>query len=80
MADVTVRGVDKNFGAVHAINGVAPGIRDGEVRIQLGPSNGGKPTLLRKMAGLAMSSGGVLYVGERVMSRLEPPPFTPVTA
>jgi len=72
MAQVTIRGVRKTFGAVDVIHGVDLDIMDGEFVVLVGPSGCGKSTLLRMIAGLETISGGTIQIGERVVNHLPP--------
>ena len=51
---IELRNVTKRFGAVTAVNNVTFSVRDGELMALLGPSGGGKTTVLRMIAGLEM--------------------------
>ena len=67
MAEVELRGIVKNYGAVRVIHGVDLTIEDGTFCVFVGPSGCGKSTLLRMIAGLEEISGGDLMIaGERV--------------
>ena len=72
MAQVTIRGVRKTFGAVDVIHGVDLDIVDGEFVVLVGPSGCGKSTLLRMIAGLETISAGTIQIGERVVNHLPP--------
>ena len=64
---IELRGVTKQFGAVTAVNNVTFSVREGELLALLGPSGGGKTTVLRMIAGLEMPSGGDIFIrGQRV--------------
>ncbi len=72
MADVTLKGVTKQFGAHSVIKGVDLAIADGEFCVFVGPSGCGKSTLLRMIAGLEDISGGTLAIGGRDMTNVGP--------
>src|SRR5215470_3900488 len=72
MADISLRGLRKNFGAHAVVHGIDLEVRDGEFLVVLGPSGCGKSTLLRLIAGLEEISGGEIAIGGRVVNRLEP--------
>ena len=72
MAQVTIRGVRKTFGAVDVIHGVDLDITDGEFVVLVGPSGCGKSTLLRMIAGLETISAGTIQIGDRVVNHLPP--------
>ncbi len=64
MVEVEVRDVRKRFGGVPALEGFSSRFREGEITAVLGPSGGGKTTLLRVIAGLERpDSGEVLFDG-----------------
>jgi sulfate/thiosulfate transport system ATP-binding protein len=64
---IELRNVTKQFGEVAAVRNVSFSVRDGELMALLGPSGGGKTTVLRMIAGLEMpTSGDVLIRGRRV--------------
>src|SRR4051812_6036917 len=59
--------VSKQFGEVVAVNKVDFAIQEGELIALLGPSGGGKTTVLRMIAGLEMPTGGDIFIrGQRV--------------
>jgi sulfate/thiosulfate transport system ATP-binding protein len=61
---IVVESVSKNFGDFVALDDVSLGVRDGSLTALLGPSGGGKSTLLRVIAGLeAPDNGRVLIAG-----------------
>ncbi|MCS6944023.1 MAG: sn-glycerol-3-phosphate ABC transporter ATP-binding protein UgpC [Sutterellaceae bacterium] len=72
MASVTIRNVQKYFGATHVIRGVSIDIADGEFAVLVGPSGCGKTTLLRMIAGLEEITEGEICIGDRVVNRLPP--------
>jgi multiple sugar transport system ATP-binding protein len=63
VAGVEIRGLEKRFGDVHAVDGVTLSIREGEFVVLLGSSGSGKTTLLRMIAGLERPSAGEIYIG-----------------
>jgi sulfate transport system ATP-binding protein len=64
---IEIQNVTKQFGGVTAVNRVSFSIKDGELVALLGPSGGGKTTVLRMIAGLEMpTSGDILIRGQRV--------------
>ncbi|MDM0115222.1 ABC transporter ATP-binding protein [Variovorax sp. J22R133] len=67
MAQISLRGVDKRYGAVHALNDLTLDIRDREFFVLLGPTGAGKSTTLRCIAGLEQpESGDIEIAGERI--------------
>jgi sulfate transport system ATP-binding protein len=62
---IVVESVSKQFGDFVALNDVSLNVRDGSLTALLGPSGGGKSTLLRVIAGLETpDSGRVVIAGE----------------
>jgi sulfate/thiosulfate transport system ATP-binding protein len=62
---IVVESVSKRFGDFVALNDVSLSVRDGSLTALLGPSGGGKSTLLRVIAGLEQpDEGSVLIAGE----------------
>jgi putative spermidine/putrescine transport system ATP-binding protein len=69
MAEVSVRGVSKSFGAVRALREVSLDFANGGFFALLGPSGCGKTTLLRLIAGFDFPDSGTIAIGgERVDS------------
>ncbi len=67
MAEVTLKGVGKRFGATDAVKDVNLTVADREFAVFVGPSGCGKSTLLRLIAGLEeASTGELLFDGQRV--------------
>jgi sulfate transport system ATP-binding protein len=68
---IQVRNVSKAFGDFHALDDVTVDIDSGQLTAVLGPSGGGKSTLLRIIAGLeSPDSGTVLIEGQDVTNVL----------
>ncbi|HEV8543222.1 MAG TPA: ABC transporter ATP-binding protein [Verrucomicrobiae bacterium] len=64
---IEIKNISKSFGNVVAVNSVNFSIQHGELMALLGPSGGGKTTVLRMIAGLEMpTSGDILIRGQRV--------------
>jgi sulfate transport system ATP-binding protein len=64
---IELKNVSKKFGEVAAVNNVTFSVRDGELMALLGPSGGGKTTVLRMIAGLEMPTSGDIFIrGRRV--------------
>jgi multiple sugar transport system ATP-binding protein len=72
MADVSLRGVKKQFGALSVIKGVDLDVKDGEFCVFVGPSGCGKSTLLRMIAGLEEITEGSLAIGGQDMTSIGP--------
>jgi sulfate transport system ATP-binding protein len=64
---IDIRNISKSFNGFQALQDVSLSVPDGSLTALLGPSGGGKSTLLRVIAGLeAPDSGEVLFSGESV--------------
>jgi sulfate transport system ATP-binding protein len=64
---IELKNVSKQFGAVAAVNNVSFSVHEGELMALLGPSGGGKTTVLRMIAGLEMPTSGDVFIrGKRV--------------
>ena len=64
---IELKNVSKKFGEVTAVNDVNFTVNEGELMALLGPSGGGKTTVLRMIAGLEMPTEGDIFVrGQRV--------------
>ena len=67
-AALRVDGVTKAFGHHHVLRGVDLIVPTGSVTAVLGPSGGGKTTLLRIVAGFEMPDGGTVTIGDQVVA------------
>src|SRR5512137_971034 len=64
---IELKGVTKRFGGVTAVHNVTLSVKEGELMALLGPSGGGKTTVLRMIAGLEMPTAGDVFIrGQRV--------------
>jgi sulfate transport system ATP-binding protein len=64
---IELRQVTKRFGSVAAVQNVSFTVKEGELMALLGPSGGGKTTVLRMIAGLEVPSQGDVFIrGQRV--------------
>ena len=64
---IELRNVSKKFGQVAAVNNVNFSVKDGELVALLGPSGGGKTTVLRMISGLETPTEGDIFIrGQRV--------------
>ena len=59
---IELKNVTKKFGEVAAVNNVTFSVKEGELMALLGPSGGGKTTVLRMIAGLEMPTGGDVFI------------------
>ena len=70
MANVSLRGVEKSYGAVKVVRRMDLEIHDGEFLVLVGPSGCGKSTTLRMIAGLEDINQGQLSIGDKVVNGL----------
>ncbi|REK75695.1 sulfate/molybdate ABC transporter ATP-binding protein [Paenibacillus paeoniae] len=64
---IEVRNLNKSFGDFHAVRDVSFDIEKGKLIGLLGPSGGGKTSILRMLAGLETpTSGDIVFHGQRV--------------
>src|SRR5438045_7043984 len=64
---IELQSVTKQFGEVAAVRNVSFSVKEGELMALLGPSGGGKTTVLRMIAGLEMPTSGDVFIrGQRV--------------
>ena len=69
---LVLRGLEKHFGDMPAVDGVDLEVRKGEFITLLGPSGSGKTTTLRMIAGLTFQSGGTIEIDGVDMSHVPP--------
>ena len=76
MASITLKNIVKRYGkgptTNQVIHGVSADIKDGEFIVIVGPSGCGKSTLLRMVAGLEEITEGDIFIGNRIVNKLEP--------
>ncbi|MCE6077987.1 sn-glycerol-3-phosphate ABC transporter ATP-binding protein UgpC [Agrobacterium vitis] len=68
MASISLKKLNKSFGALKVVHDIDLEIADKEFIILVGPSGCGKSTTLRMIAGLEEISGGQLLIGEDLMN------------
>ena len=69
---IEIEGVDKHYGAYHALRDVDVRIPTGQFVALVGPSGCGKSTLLRTIAGLETISEGTIRIAGRDVSAVPP--------
>ncbi len=72
MGQVSLRKINKSYGAVEVIKGIDLEVGDGEFMVFVGPSGCGKSTTLRMIAGLETISAGDLFIGQDRANDLRP--------
>jgi multiple sugar transport system ATP-binding protein len=72
VAEVILQDVVKRYGSLYAVNHVSLIVNDGEFVALVGPSGCGKTTTLNLVAGLIPMSGGNIYIGDKLVTDLDP--------
>ena len=72
MAQISLKGVRKEFGQTVAVKDVNVDIKDGEFLVFVGPSGCGKTTTLRMIAGLESLTDGEITIGGRIVNEMSP--------
>lgn len=72
MATLSIRNIQKSYGALKVLHGIDVDLDDGGFLVLLGPSGCGKSTLLNIIAGLDEPSNGDISIGERSVTALPP--------
>ncbi len=72
MSGLQLENVKKSFGKIDVIHGVDLEIENGEFVVFVGPSGCGKSTLLRLIAGLEDTTSGMIGIGGRDVTHVEP--------
>lgn len=62
-----VEGLEKNFGKNKVLRGVNLEIKEGEITVIVGPSGGGKTTLLRCITGLTQPDNGSIIINNKYL-------------
>jgi branched-chain amino acid transport system ATP-binding protein len=71
MSALEVRGVNKRFGGLQALNDVNLTVEEGRIHAIIGPNGAGKSTLLNCFVGrLTPDSGTVMFHGQNLIGRL----------
>ena len=67
---LTVTGIEKHFGGLHALDGIDLTVKEGEIVGLIGPNGAGKTTLFHVIAGsLRADRGTVRFAGEDISGR-----------
>ena len=72
MAELRLKNVSKRWGSYVAVDNFSLDIADQEFLVLLGPSGCGKTTTMRMIAGLDDVTDGEIWLGDRMVNRLEP--------
>ena len=72
MSEIVLKGLNKIFGSVAAVENVNLNIKDGQFLVLLGPSGCGKTTVLRMIAGLETADSGEIYMDKKIINDVHP--------
>ena len=72
MAEIRLKNISKRWGSFVGVDSLDLDIADQEFLVLLGPSGCGKTTTMRMVAGLEAVTSGEIYIGERMVNKLEP--------
>jgi multiple sugar transport system ATP-binding protein len=72
MASISLKQIQKSFGDVEVVKGLDLEIAHGQFTVLVGPSGCGKTTTLRMIAGLETVDSGVIKIGDKDVTKLEP--------
>jgi branched-chain amino acid transport system ATP-binding protein len=72
VAILSGRGLEKHFGGLPAVNGVAFDVDEGEILGIIGPNGAGKSTLLKMVSGLHKPSAGTVQFAGTDITGLKP--------
>lgn len=72
MASISLKNVSKRWGSFVGVHEFDLEIEDKEFLVLLGPSGCGKTTTMRMIAGLEQASAGEIWIGDRMVNKLEP--------
>ena len=68
---IALQHISKQFGDFVALDDISLCVNEGELVALLGPSGGGKTTVLRLIAGLEAPNGGDIFIrGQRVSAKI----------
>ena len=72
MAEISLRGIRKEWGSKAGVAGIDLDVRDTEFMVLLGPSGCGKTTTMRIIAGLEEPTAGEVRIGGELMNGVDP--------
>src|SRR5207302_344026 len=66
---LSIEGIRKSFGSLHALDGVSLDVEEGKISILIGPNGSGKTTLINVISGLYKpDSGRTFFKGQDITS------------
>lgn len=72
MGSLEIRNLTKRFGARAVLDGISLSVEEGEFFVLLGPSGGGKSTILRILCGIETADAGEISLAGRAITNLPP--------
>jgi multiple sugar transport system ATP-binding protein len=72
MSNVSIRHLEKHYGALHVLKDINIEVEEGDFTVLLGPSGCGKSTLLAAVAGLDDVTSGDILIDDRSVLRVGP--------
>ena len=72
MARIQLKNVTRRWHNFVAVDNLSLDIADREFLVLLGPSGCGKTTTMRMIAGLEDITAGEIWIGDRMVNKLEP--------
>src|SRR3954466_4599440 len=72
MSNLDVQGLVKRFGSNTIVDQISFQVNNGEFFVLLGPSGGGKTTILRMISGLEQPDSGSIWLDNQDVTRLSP--------
>ncbi len=72
MARIELKNLTKEWRGFYGARNISLEIKDKEFLVLLGPSGCGKTTTMRMIAGLEVPTAGEVWIGDRMVNRLEP--------
>jgi len=72
VASISLKKVSKRWGSFVGVHEFDLDIEDKEFLVLLGPSGCGKTTTMRMIAGLETATAGEIWIGDRMVNKLEP--------
>ena len=67
-----IRGLQKRFGGVHAVDGLSFTVEEGSITALIGPNGSGKTTAFNLIGGTMFADGGEVWLDRRRIDRLRP--------
>lgn len=76
MAFLEIKGLNKSFGGIQAVNDCSFSVEKGQIVSLIGPNGAGKTTVFNLVSGLLTPDSGAIYFGGRKINGLQPHQIT----